>query len=102
MAGYDLSPEALADLLDIADYTKRKWGIEQAAKYRNQLEDCAEAIAVGKDRPRDLSHIKPGLRSIRCQQHYIYFVRMEDMTARIVAILHEQMDLMARIAERLK
>jgi toxin ParE1/3/4 len=101
MARFELAPEADADLEGIFDYTARLWGVEQAYKYLNQLHKCAEKIAVGRGRYKDLSHIRAGLRSIRCQQHYIYFVRLENMSARIVAVLHERMDLMARIAERL-
>ena len=102
MASFELAPEAEADIDGIFDYTARLWGAEQGYKYLLQLNECAEKIGVGKGRYKDFSHIRPGLRSIRCQHHYIYFVRMEDMSARIVAVFHERMDLIARIAERLK
>jgi toxin ParE1/3/4 len=80
----------------------RLWGADQGYKYLLQLSECAEKIAIGKGSYKDFSSIRPGLRSVRCQQHYIYFVRLEDMTARIVAVFHERMDLMTRIAERFK
>jgi toxin ParE1/3/4 len=101
MAAFELSPDAEADLEGIFDYTARRWGVEQGNRYLHQLNECAKKIAVGKGRYKDYSYIRPGLRSIRCQQHFLFFVRLENMTARIVAVLHERMDLVARIAERL-
>jgi toxin ParE1/3/4 len=102
MASFDLAPEAEADLDDIFNYTARLWGADQGYKYLMQLNECAEKIGVGNSSHKDFSHIRPGLRSFSCQQHYIYFARMEDMSVRIVAVLHEKMDLMARIAGRIE
>jgi toxin ParE1/3/4 len=101
MFSYELSPSAFADLLDIADYTNRQWGSAQTAKYRDQLERCAEALATGKGHIKNLSHIRPGLRAMRCQHHYVYCLISAESPPLIVALLHESMDLMARIAERL-
>lgn len=98
---FELSPEADADLDGIFDYTARQWGAEQAYKYLLQLNTCAELIGAGKGVYKVLSNIRPALRSMRCQQHVIFFVRMENMSARIVGVLHAKMDLLARIAERL-
>ena len=100
MFSYELSPEAFADLLDIADYTRVRWGMAQVTKYRDQLEQCAEALATGKGAIKNLSHIRPGLRARRCQHHYIYCVIRGDKPPLVIAILHESMDLMARIGER--
>jgi toxin ParE1/3/4 len=50
----------------------------------------------------DLSHIRTGLRVTRCQHHYIYCVKLAKTTPLIIAILHERMDLIARISERLE
>lgn len=101
MASFELSPEADADLDGIFDYTARLWSVEQGHKYLLQLNACMEQVAAGKGQPKNFSHIRPGLRSIRCQRHIIFFVQMDDMTARVVAAFHEKMDLMTRIAERL-
>jgi toxin ParE1/3/4 len=98
---FELSPEADADVDGIFDYTAQTWGAEQAYKYLLQINTCAERIGTGKGVYKDLSNIRHALRSMRCQQHGIFFVRMEDMSARIVGVLHAKMDLLARIAERL-
>jgi toxin ParE1/3/4 len=102
MASYELSPEAFTDLLGIADYTRRQWGVPQATKYRDQLEQCFEALATGKGRFKNLSHIRVDLRATRCRHHYVYCVMLTHSPPLMIAVLHEKMDLMARIAERLK
>jgi plasmid stabilization system protein ParE len=38
MPSYLLAPKALADLRDVARYTKLEWGKAQVTKYRDQLE----------------------------------------------------------------
>lgn len=101
MASFELSPEADADLDGIFDYTARQWGVEQGHKYLLQLNACMEQVTAGKGQPKDFSHIRPGLRAIRCQRHFIFFVQMDDISVLVVAVFHEKMDLMTRIAERL-
>ena len=45
MAEYRLTRRAEADLSGIADYSIETFGIEQARRYRDQLEDCFETLA---------------------------------------------------------
>ena len=102
MASYVLSLEALSDFQNIARYTRHQWGDLQAAKYRDQLESCAEMIATGKGNFKIRSDILPGLRMARCQSHYIFCLPQGGAPAVILAVLHQRMDLITRIAERLK
>jgi toxin ParE1/3/4 len=102
MAQWVLSREARSDLSGIRHYTEEAWGIEQALKYRAQLRECSERLAMKRARGKNLAALKAGLRSLRCQHHYIFCLFSPDTPPLIVAILHERMDLMARIAERLK
>ena len=48
-----------------------------------------------------MSSLHPGLIMARCQYHYLFCLPRPDAPALIVAILHERMDLMARLADRL-
>jgi len=48
-----------------------------------------------------LSDIHPSLRVTRCEHHYIFCIWREGAPAIIIAILHERMDLIARIKDRL-
>lgn len=60
-----------------------------------------ENIAAGKVLFKDLSALYPALRMARCQHHYIFCLPREHAPALIVAILHERMDLIRRLADRL-
>jgi len=42
------------------------------------------------------------LRMVRCEHHYIFCLPRDDAPALVVAIFHERMDLMARLADRLE
>lgn len=49
-----------------------------------------------------MGEVYPGLRLAHCGHHYIFCLPREDAPALIVAVLHERMDLMLRLAARLQ
>jgi plasmid stabilization system protein ParE len=49
-----------------------------------------------------MSSLHPGLRMARCERHYVFCFPRLDAPALIVAILHERMDLVARLENRLQ
>ena len=102
MDAYLLTAEADADLDNIFDYTSEQWGLDQAHQYLLKIEECVVQMVNGNARIKDVSDIVPGMRRMLCQHHYIFCLPREGKPALIVAILHERMDLMARIADRLK
>jgi plasmid stabilization system protein ParE len=54
MADYQLTPEADSDVLEIARYTIKTWGEQQAERYEAKLRRCFEAIASGRAKAREL------------------------------------------------
>lgn len=48
-----------------------------------------------------MSALYPALRMARCEHHYVFCLPRENAPALIVAIFHERMDLMTRLADRL-
>lgn len=48
-----------------------------------------------------MSALYPALRVAHCEHHYAFCLPREKACALIVAIFHERMDLMARLADRL-
>ncbi len=102
MAGYVFAAEADEDLDGIVDYTRRQWGDAQARRYLAQLRLCLDQITDEHGRFRIETSFSHPVRVLRCQHHYIYCVPREGLRSLIVAILHEKMDLIARIAERLR
>lgn len=99
---YVLLAGAEADLRTIIRYTRAQWGDAQSRNYVAKLTRCIEHVAKGERASRDVSDLYPGLRMVHCQHHYIFCLPRENAAALVVAIFHERMDLMARLADRLK
>lgn len=101
MPKYRLTPGAEKDLGEIARYTLRTWGEAQMRRYEAALIACFEALA---DRRADarwpLPH-RPELRQVRCQHHYVFAIDHPQEPVTIVAVLHETMDLVTRLRDRL-
>ena len=100
-AGYVLLPAAETDLRAIIRYTRDQWGTSQARIYLRRLEQAMDRIAAGQLPFKDISALYPHLRTVRCEHHYIFCLPRDGEPALIVAILHERMDLMARLGDRL-
>ena len=102
MPAYELTPDAEADLEAIAAYTLRQWGSEQQARYGEFLEAGFARIADGTAISRRFSEQYPHVQVTRCEHHYIFYLRPEQTEKpRIIAVLHERMDLVSRIRLRL-
>ena len=101
MQAYDLTPAAAADLRSIARYTFREWGARQQQRYARQLEACCRAIGEGAAASRAFSDRHPQMRVTRCRHHYIFHMRPPGRRPLIIAVLHERMDLLARLERRL-
>jgi plasmid stabilization system protein ParE len=98
---YILTESASADLRGIVGYTRKQWGTAQVHRYVDKLEQGFARLAARQEPFRDMSAVYPGLLMAGCEHHNIFCLPRENAPALIVAILHERMDLMARLAERL-
>lgn len=94
MKAVRLTPRAVADLAEIRLYTRRIWGTAQARAYLSGLGGCFRTIASGEARtyPTDVRNY----RRCRYRSHYIIFVD-DPEAVRIVRVLHERMDIVARL-----
>lgn len=99
---YVVTKGAAADLKEIARYTAEQWGEEQCRVYIGQLDKAAEALAKGQGVFKDLSSLHPKLRMALCGRHYVFCLPSPDAPAVILAILHERMDIIARLKGRLE
>lgn len=102
MADFDLTDEADEDLFSIALYTDSTWGRKQAKKYAGQLERHFAALAERDALEKAVFKHREDFRVSRCQHHYVFFVRDPCANVLILAVLHENMDLVARFRERLQ
>lgn len=99
---YVVSRAASADLREITKYTLKAWGEAQCRTYIAALERSAEAVAKGEGIFKDMSWLIPDLRMVTSGRHYIFCIPRAGKPALILAILHDQMDLMERLKERLR
>ena len=100
MIPYDLTPDAEADLKSIFRYTIKQWGKDQAQRYADLLEAGFRRIAAGQAVTRIFSENYPELRVTKCEHHYIFYLPCSPRPV-IIAILHERMDLISRLQNRL-
>ncbi len=101
MATYTFTRSAQNDLRDIAIYTSKQWGSDQAIKYAGNLDQCFEAITKGNIIEKVVSENTPDIFYHRMQKHIIFYQKLENNDLIILAILHEKMDLMKRLQDRL-
>lgn len=99
---YALSAAAETDLREIIRYTRKQWSDAQARAYVTKLRRGIENVSGGQGPFKDMTALYPGLRMIHCEHHFIFCLPHKTAPALVVAILHERMDLMARVADRLK
>ncbi|MCH9806580.1 MAG: type II toxin-antitoxin system RelE/ParE family toxin [Alphaproteobacteria bacterium] len=100
MARYVLTNEAECDIESIWEYTCKKWGPDQADLYLSKRDAGCEAIAGGKAVSRSFADIDPRLNCCHCEHHYVFFLETGDLPI-IIAVLHERMDLMKRLVDRM-
>ena len=94
-----LSGLAKADIEDIRDYTVETWGRDQWLIYYLQLVTAFERITEDPDIGRDRSLFVPGMRSVNCQRHVIFFKRLNaaDGAAVILRIVHQRRNMPALV-----
>ncbi len=89
---FRLSAQAEADLDETGLYTRESWVIGQAERYLTQLDQTFAVLAQTPTLGGDCSDIRPGLLSISCNRHVIFFRRDTAGTVEILRILHQRMD----------
>jgi len=90
MATFRLSRLAEADLFDIATYTLRAWGQDQAIRYVDDLEACCRKLAANPELGRACDHVRPGLRRMEHARHVLFY-RIEAGGIVVSRILHQRM-----------
>lgn len=101
MRPYALTQLAANDLKGIARYTLNQWGKKQSLRYANLLEKRFQEIADKTAISRSFSNLYPQIRVTHCEYHYIFYVHNEGERPCILAVLHERMDLVSRLQNRL-
>jgi toxin ParE1/3/4 len=92
LSRYRLTPRALKDLDQIAEYTLARWGERQAEKY---LSDMTTRFAWLSENPaagRVRNEIGEGYRSYRQGSHHIFYI-VENGFVAVIGIPHGSMDI---------
>jgi plasmid stabilization system protein ParE len=98
---YVLTEAAEADLRGIIRYTRKRWGDAQVRRYIVKLKQGIARLAARQGAFKDMSALYPALLMAHCEHHYVFCLPRENAPALTVAIFHERMDLMVRLAQRL-
>lgn len=91
MTRYDLAPQAAADLREIARYTRQTWRLEQARRYRDELEVALQQLSLTPNMGRRRDEVATGIRSFRVAAHIAFYMQRKNRIT-IVRILHPSMD----------
>lgn len=84
------SPKAQQDISDIWDYTAETWGVEQADRYVDGIDDASTLLANGKRQGREVD-IRAGYLKYAVGKHFVFF-RAVDTGIEVIRILHQSMD----------
>ncbi|MCB9834309.1 MAG: type II toxin-antitoxin system RelE/ParE family toxin [Planctomycetes bacterium] len=96
-----LAEQAEIDLLEVGRYTALTWNLEQAERYLRRLQEHFEKIAKRQVLEKPVFEHRSDLKYSHCQRHVVFFAREDDSRVLIIAILHERMDLLNRLRDRL-
>ncbi len=99
MTGFVLTNKALSDLKAIGLYTQNKWGKLQRDRYLTALDKAFRALAKDHLKGRECGEIREGYRKHQVGKHIVFYHEMDTSLIEIVRILHERMDIEARLAE---
>ena len=101
MALYQITADVEEDLKVIARYTVAEWRVAQSKRYRALLGACFKEIGQNKARKRMFEKRRPDLLFHRCEHHYIFYILRKNECPLIIALFHENMDLMKQVKKRL-
>ena len=91
MPRYAFTQRALADLKEIARYTRKTWGLKQARLYRKELELNIQKLALSPDMGHLREEVTQSVRSFRVARHIAFYVA-GDAGITVLRILHPSMD----------
>lgn len=90
MPGYRFSKLARLDLIEIAEYTVDRWGLNQAERYLNGLDETFRRLVESPRMGRLCDQIRPGYRRVEHGKHVVIY-RADADGVFICRILHQGM-----------
>ena len=96
---YDFTQRALADLGNIARYTRRTWGQNQARLYREELELGVQKLALSTGIGRERADVGSSVRSFSIARHVVFYVENDDGGITVLRVLHPNMDVASAFSD---
>ncbi len=97
---YKISREASRDIENIWLYTIEKWSTSQADRYFNLIMDEIEYLTKDPESGEDYSKVRKGYFRSRIKSHFIFYrINRKNEEIEIIRILHQRMDIEARLNE---
>ncbi len=98
MSSFQLTRKAREDLRSIGRFTQATWGREQRSRYLSRLDAAFYTLAESPDIEQACDHIREGYRKYRVGRHLIFY-RLSNEGMTVIRILHDRMDIEARLSE---
>ena len=98
MFNLSVTPKAESDLIRIWVYTCEEWGVDQADKYLDQLEEGMQQLINHPSLGANYAHVLPGYRRLQVEHHAVFYQVLESEML-IVRVLHEDMDAPERLLD---
>jgi toxin ParE1/3/4 len=94
--GYSLSPLARLDLEDIWRYTRKQWSRRQADTYIREMIGAFAGLAEGSRVGISAEDMRQGYLKYFIGAHIVFYRRRQD-ALEVVRVLHQSMDIQARL-----
>jgi len=91
MSKYVLSNKAVSDIEAIVIYTIHNWGLNQAKKYKQGLENILTTLANNPNIGKNYNNQKLNIKQFPFKSHTIFY-RLREKDIFIVRILNQSMD----------
>lgn len=86
------TPEAIADIKNIAHYTEKNWGVDKRRAYLAQLSEKTKVLESLPLFGQDRSEIEVGIRSLVAENHLIFYRIPNNSQIQILRVLHQSQD----------
>ncbi len=89
---YTVRQKAQEDLISIWLYTAEQWGVEQAGRYLQQIEDKFIWLAENPKAGQLRSDLPPACYCMPCNSHLVFYDLGDDQID-IIRVMHQRADL---------
>lgn len=87
----EFTANAREDLREIGRYTKREWGLQQARRYREELELALKKLSLSPRMGLARDEIAAHVRSSQVASHIAFYLPRSDGIT-VLRLLHQSMD----------